>query len=419
MRQYFRNWKNRLISPSKPSPSTSSVTISPARIGFGYLIAGFLTLIAGSFLDNLRGPILPLLRQHLDVSYTYAGVFLTVGNVSAIGGTLLLGRLLNHYSERYLLLIGCTLALTPGLLAPYVHGLGGLIILGLLIGGCISILGTLANILAIKGCPDHLRGRILSGQHVMYGVGSFLAPVLVSRSINWQWPWWSSLGIATLVFATLIVVFSRSVPQDTPVAHTAPKPEQRLGLLALLGALVFGSYVGGEVLASMWMATFMVQELGQSPEQASMVVGYFFITLASIRLLSFLIMRPRWERPTIILCLIAGGIAMLFAQQGHVAAFPLIGLLGPFFPLFMVELTRTFADQWKNMTIWVYVSIQTTLGMIHFFVGNITDRIGIERAFLIAPGMILLTLASFILYLVLCQRRTTPATASQACDQPA
>ncbi|MFW7381872.1 MAG: MFS transporter [Oligoflexus sp.] len=370
----------------------------------GLLSAGCLILVSVAYFDNVRGPLLPVISTELGIPYSYAGLFLALGNFAAVLSILLLGKILERKNDRIVTVSACLLAMIPGFMAPWIASTFGLLLMGSILGSCVAILGALSNILTIKGAPLHLRGRILSGQQVMYGVGSFLAPFAFTQTMQRQLAWWTVLLIASAIFFSLALVFRRTIPADPPQA--TPNPTEKAqsktapkNYVAILAILAFGFYVGGEVLASMWMTTYMVKQLAMSPEHAASYVGGFFIILAGSRFLSFVLVRPRFETHVIIFCVLSGITALLIAQDGHAWAFALVGLLGPFYPLFMAEISRSFAETWRRLTIWVFVAIQTTLGLIHITVGHITDWIGIRQAFFISPALLLACLCCLLLFL--------------------
>ena len=377
--------------------------------------AGFLTLMAVAFLDNVRGPLLPVLCRELDIPYQDAGIFLTVGNIAAVASVLLMGRLLNRYNEKYVLIGACLFSAIPGFLAPWIKGFWGLILLGIFIGASVSIIGSLSNILTLQGASERNRGRILSAQQVMYGLGSFLAPLSFSIAMNWQLSWWSVLVLATGIFLLYSLVFLRIIDakrlrQQSQNLASRTFRFRHTHLAQKIAVLTFGTYVGGEVLGSMWMASLMVDHLQMSDTEAASIVGYFFLGVAGSRLLSFLLVRPQWERLVICAALLAGILGLLLGQQGVLFGFVIAACVGPFFPLFMAEVSRQFPTVWRQIAIWIFVSIQSSLGLVHLSTGKLSDWLGIDQAFLLAPLLLAFTLVLYLSFDRLCRKSTTERT---------
>lgn len=357
----------------------------------GFLISGFASLFVISFLDNSRGPILPVLCARLKIPYETAGTFLTLGCIAAVVATYGLGYVLKRKSERSVALGIALFCFIPGVVAPFVNSVGTLLLLGALMGASVTLMGTMTNILTIKGSPSHLRGRHLSFQQVMYGLGSLLAPLAFRSLLRLDLDWsWMLVGCSAAIFI-LGIAFSILLP-DEVVPPIVEQPRQRLSKQAYIMVILFAAYVAGEVLASMWMSSLIVGRHGKSPAMAATYGMYFFALIGGTRFLCFLFVTPRWETKILIAALVCGIAAALLGQQGYTVALPFVGLLGPFFPLCMARVSRQFHEDWKAMTVYVFIAIQAMLAVMHQSVGTIADALGIENAFLLCPLLLALAL---------------------------
>lgn len=359
----------------------------------GFLFSGFASLFVVSFLDNSRGPLLPVLLEQLDIPYEAAGRFLTVGCIAAVIATLIMGKILRARGERFVALGIATFALLPGFIAPFVDDVMKLLLLGATMGASVAMLGSMCNILTVRGSPEDKRGRFLSFQQAMYGIGSLLAPWTFSILLEKGYAWWWLLVIATAAIFVLGVAFFLLLPESPgPIEALAEKPKSKISPRGLLMIILFAFYVAGEVLASMWMNSLMVAKQGMSPAEAARYGIFFFANLSLARFLCFLFARPATETWILVGSLIAGISFCVLGQQGHSWALPLIGILGPFFPLSMAKISRQFPEQWQAMTIYVYVGIQSMLALMHQSVGSLADALGIEIAFLLSPLFLLISL---------------------------
>ncbi len=372
------------------SATTSSAAAERSHLGF--IISGIASLFIISFLDNSRGPILPVLCKKLSIPYETAGTFLTLGCVAAVIATYYMGVLLRRYNERSVALGTAAFSIIPGLMAPFINSVALLLVFGAMVGASVSLIGTMCNILTIKGSTEAQRAKNLSFQQIMYGLGSLLGPLvfseLVRRGIDWSWMLVGcSVAIAGLgvAYAILLPKEKASVKELTPeAAKMSPK--------ALAMVALFAIYVGGEVLTSMWMSTLLVGKQGQSPAAAAIYGMRFFAFMAGSRFLCFLFAKPKWEEAILYGCLISGVVFGILGQQGQSWALPLMGLLGPFVPLFMAKVSRDFPEHWKAMTVYLFVGVQGMLAIMHQTVGKIADALGIENAFLLAPLCLLITI---------------------------
>ncbi len=75
---------------------------------------GFTLMLVSSYIDSLRGPIMPALQRLLKLSAAELSWFLVLGNLAAIATTFLLMRLLRQISEAKLLLTVLVFALSIG-----------------------------------------------------------------------------------------------------------------------------------------------------------------------------------------------------------------------------------------------------------------------------------------------------------------
>ncbi len=359
---------------------------------FGLLLSGILSLFLISFLDNSRGPILPLLCEKLAIPYETAGTFLTLGCLAAVASSFILARLLKTKSERAVAIGIAGFCIIPGILAPFVSNKVSFLLLGALMGASVTLMGTMCNVLTIKGSPTHLRGRYLSFQQVMYGLGSLLAPLVFAQLIRMNLDWsWLLVGCSVAIFG-LGIAYARLIPKGVHLEETNEEKPKGLSKKAFLMVLLFSIYVGGEVLASMWMNLLMVGKHGLKPEDAAFYGMMFFALMGGTRFACFLLVKPEWESRVLIACLTAGTVFGIIGQQGHSWALGLMGLIGPFFPLCMAKISREFPEDWKAVTVNVFIGIQATLALLHQSVGSIADALGIENAFLLSPLFLFLSL---------------------------
>jgi MFS family permease len=364
----------------------------------GYLFAGFASLFAAAFIDNARGPVLPVLCAQLNIPYETAGLFLMIGNVAAVLVTFMLGRVLPRIGDRKAAIITSWLAVLPGLLAPFVSSRASLLSLGLMLGASVSLVGSLSSILTVRGSPAEARGRYVAMQQVMYGMGSLIAPLLFSALTHAEKPWWWLFAGSSCVMLLLGFSYFKVLPQEIiePPAPPVKASGGRWSGTAILMLVVCSLYVGGEVLASMWMNTLMVRQQNLKPEDAAQYQMGFFLMIGLTRFLCFLLVRPRFETMVLVGSLSLGALFGILGQQGHSWALPLMGIVGPFFPLTMARISIKFPNSWKQMMMNVYVCMQLMLALMHVSVGRVADTLGIATAFLLAPTFLILALLLMI-----------------------
>ena len=333
---------------------------------------------------------MPLLRDSLSLSYGEVSWLLVGGYIASIIFTVLLIPASRKYSERVLTFFVSAIAVAAIFASYFVGGMASLIFMAVLLGCAVSGLGAMSNILVISGTPESSRGRMMCGLHAMYGVGSFLAPasvgLIVSAGLNWRFGLWAALPVLLSV-----LVFGASKIPDTTEPELEPGMKRSLQPVHYLVLTCFGLYVGGEVVFSMWLVTFLVETKGLSVAAAAPYATGFFAMMAGTRLLCFFGLREFQEKILMVSSLVLSLSFIVLGHWGWLWAFPLAGVLGPYFPILLARVSRAFPREIKPLTIWILTTMQITLGLCHALVGRLADRIGIQQTYLLP--ILLLTLA--------------------------
>lgn len=382
---------------------------------WGYVLCGLSVLFIGSFFDNSRGPLIPIFSHSLSLAYGTTSLFLVFGTFTAMIGTLTLIPLLRQFGSRRVT-IGVTWVALAGTLYSYcVTGFVSLIVLAILVGFTVAAFGALCNVLMIEGTDLCYRGRFFCGLHTMYGIGSLVAPLLVGYYSKRGLPW-PVVFATTIPFLLLLMWALHAVLPVKEVAHVESAGKMsRLTRIQWLIVIAFSIYVGGEVMTSMWMVTYLVEGHGMNVSEASSYLSGFFLMMALTRALCFMSLRPEHERWLLGGSLFVSILLLIWARSpgGPLWALSLGGVLGPFFPLFLARVSRNFPVESKPLTIWILAGTQLTMCLMHLFVGRITDVLGIQIAYWLAPGLLTASLGLLALYLVAEKHETSmiePAT---------
>lgn len=377
-------------TPRNEAPK-SKPWLGGSHFHYGYVAAGFLTLFGSSYLDSVRGPLLPVISKDLAIDYAQMGWFLTIGNIAAIAFVSGLLLLINKFSERFLTICILVLASVASAFAFAVTGFWSLLAFGLTLGASISLMGTMCNLLTMKGTPVDARPKVLAGSHMMYGLGCVIAPLAVSAALRSAISWkWLVSGMAIFFIALATYVFN-ALPAREP-GDTGSPERLRLSGKQWLAVAIFMTYVAGEVLTSMWMTAFLTEAKGFSVPEANEPLMIFFGCIALSRLACFIFLKPQFEKWVILGSLIASFSAFLLGYLVWEPLFGLCGLAGPFYPVFLGRVARTFPAQWRAISIWINIVVQLGLALFHVVVGRLAQVIGLNYSYLIAPLMLFVTL---------------------------
>ncbi len=350
--------------------------------------AGLLSL--GSWIDNMRGPLLPVITKYMQLDYGAAAMIVSLGNLVAMVTTWLLMPLLNRWSLRQvgisvLLYTVATCAATIYVDTPF-----SLFLWGALIGGCISTMGSLSNLFVQSSFDASRRGQMMSALHSLYGLSSFFAP-LIAGIVLVQPENWKYLFAAAAPFAAALatLIFFKGPPTESLASRREKAQPMTLGRIHVLTICVLIAYVLGEVLTSTWMPAFLVQSYGISIKDASLYTSMFFGAMLITRVACGLWARPRYHRLLIWVSL-AGSLACFITARltGWLWLLPLTGIFGPFFPLYVTWVGLRFPERDRSMVIWMLAGMQASLSIMNIAIGALADLSGFATAYWIPAFMI-------------------------------
>lgn len=349
------------------------------------MIFGFLTLLLSAFFDNIRGPLLVPMLQTLGLTLSGGGLFLGVSHIGAALASLLLLRLQKTATDRRILLGAFSMTVFVGGVASVTRGPLTLVLLALLTGFVITSLGTMCNILVILGSPKQLLGKILSGLHGMYGVGSYLGTITVGQLLSLTLPWYMAYVVASICGLGMLVLIAVQFPGQT--THGI-RPAQSLGKPRwshLLVVVTFAFYVGAEVSMIMWMPAFLTQGKGLSPAEGAQYASYFFLVLTATRFGCAFFVKPSFEKPLAVACLMVSFGFFWYAFYYDYRFIALAGLLGPFYPLFFSMVSKTFSVSWRMMTTLIMLGVNGFVGITNYSIGQLSDAYGVAIAYRSGP----------------------------------
>jgi fucose permease len=365
------------------------------------IAAGFICLFAGAFYDIIRGPLLPSLGRELGLDFADAGSFLGLGSFAAGFATILMIWLNNRFSSEQVVIMLAVLGGIVCALAPMVTNFPMLIVLAVCSGALVSMLGSLANILVVGGTPQARQGRMLSALHTMYGLGAAFASWSVGAALSSGIRWW-------VLFTACLPLFLALYPLARRTGHAIATPAARFQSPRLFGfqylaILIFCLYVSGEVTTSMWMTTWLMNVKGFSLEDATLVLSAYFVVLLAGRMACATFMTPEREKPVLLASLIVPPALMYLILGEHIGpwSFVLIGLYGPFFPVFLARVSRQSPTNWRSLTIWAIVAMNFLLAAGQLFLGKIADSFGIARAFYLPAVALTCAFAAISTYFLL------------------
>ena len=251
-------------------------------------LAAYGGFISIGMLATVYGAILPPLGRDFSLNLAaLAGLF--PPQALAYGLATFVGGVVSDVVGRKRLYVGAALIMSLGMaLAATAPGWPVLVAAAVLAGAGTGIVDSLTNALFLDlTVGEKGSAGALNLLHTFFGVGALLAPLLAGFLLGHAISWRVIFAVLAVAGAALAAV-ALAVP--FPPSHGEPaKLSDMVRLLthpvfAMLGA-VLALYVGGELVVTDWLVTYMVRA-GLAPiEVAASVLSFFWFTLMLGRLL--------------------------------------------------------------------------------------------------------------------------------------
>lgn len=335
-------------------------------------------MFCSAFLDNTRGPILPLITESLKLNYGSSSWFLGAGNIAGVIANFLLIPFIKFHKEKNTAITVCLIALIAVLSSFVVSSFFTLMILSTLLGITIASLGAVANIILLNSTSTEKRSRYMSALHMVYGLGSVIAPASAGFLIHNNFNWKQVLLVA--IFPILLVLYFNYKYLINPISHKEPDTRSTpLTPLNWIAIWAFAIYVAAEVMASNWMVVYLSPKIGVA--EATKYLSGFFAVMGLTRFLCVLFIKPKYEKVVINLCLLLFIFFFTLGHLGFLLGFSLCGVLGPYFPVFISRLSHYSPKSTNKITLIGLALSQGLLVSSHKTMGLLTDNLGISASY--------------------------------------
>lgn len=352
------------------------------------------------YLDNSRGPAYPLILKDLSLTPNLGAWFFSLASLS--------GLLVYLSSSMWLPVLGVVRGTKISLI---IMGLGSmfmglipylenqyyyLLFFSMVFGIGQGLSSFCMNLLVAEGCTPSTRSRAFSALHSCYGVASFVAPLVFTQFMEWKGSW-SQFYLFMSALPFLIFVFVFKIGRGVTISKVAPLKTNLNFKRRFLYGGVFSFYVASEIVISTRLIYFLIDAKGFDSESAATSLSLFFLSLMGGRLLfAFLPMRERTYSAMIISLL----SSILIFYFGYTKDPQILALLGGsmsyYFPMGMNWLTSRFEKGREQMIASVMTQVGVLLILMHFFFGELAANLGVEKALLMAPILLGISLLFLI-----------------------
>jgi MFS family permease len=255
-----------------PSPLNTFV-----RYRITWLAYGFLAYM--TFMPTALGPLMPYMREELNLSYTLGALHLSVMALGVVISGLTADRLIRYFGRRRLLWLAITGSLigTSGMVFARVMylTLPSALLMGIT-GSCMLV--TVQAVLSeVHG---ERRTVALTESNVAASLSSLLAPLWVSFFLRMGFSWRLALA-AALVGLLAIAVFLKgtTVPENSSASVRLNHERQGLPALFWICWAVIVLVVAIEWSLIFWSADYLEKVVGLARVDAVSIVSVFFLAM--------------------------------------------------------------------------------------------------------------------------------------------
>lgn len=362
----------------------------PAKIkqSLWALVFAFASLFTLGLADNIRGTLFPEILTQFQVSNTLGSWLFAASSGAAFVAGITSTAYLRRYKISSLLFTGVLLLAVGLAVMGFSVNFSWLIAGSLFLGLGIGYMGVAQNLLVAEGVDKKSRSRALSGLHGMYGLASFIAPMLAATTTQAFGNWSGAFYVVAVVSVLFLVVQLFIVPNPkftvhAPIVNSDEIAKKRISKRALtMVSFFFGFYVVAEILISSRLALYMRTYYEMDLTQSAQYVTLFFLFLLIGRVSFAFIHLPFSLKSQLNSFLIGTLIFLIMGLKLHPFFLALSGLMmAPYYPLCVAyiseishDLSRTFLS--------VAMSFQSlAVVAMHLGVGYMTDQYGLAFAF--------------------------------------
>jgi len=230
------------------------------------------------------GPTLPALAENTRATLSAISVLFTARSLGSLIGSVWGGQVYDRLQgNRVMALMILLMAFLTGL-TPVIKGLWLLAVLLFVNGAVQGVLNIGGNALLVWVHGPKV-GPFMNGLHFFFGIGTFLAPVIVAQFVARQGGLlWTYLLLALIILPTAAVAL---LPSPASPAAAQKKSGGRIDpLLVVLISAVFGLYSGAGLAYSGWIFTYATEMHLANEVNAAYLTSLYWGALTAGRLVA-------------------------------------------------------------------------------------------------------------------------------------
>ena len=231
------------------------------------------------------GPTLPSLAAIAGTSLARIGLLVVVRSLGSMLGSLLAGPLIDRGRGGGAVAGSLVLMVGTMALVPILGSIAVLLALFFVLGMGQGALNTGANTLIVWGSGGRTQSR-LSLLHFSFGLGAFLAPMLVVWFLGVRSDGLFSYWVIAAVLVPVLLWVVGSSRRVTFEMGTGPRPHASSARAFGWAMILFFLFVGVETTIGSWLFAFAQRAADASAATAGYLVATYWVTFMATRLFS-------------------------------------------------------------------------------------------------------------------------------------
>lgn len=354
----------------------------------------------------LLGPSLPRLAENTGSTISQISILFTASSGGYFLGSVLGGRLYDHYAGHPILAIVLGIMIFGIALIPFIPLLWILTAILFFLGALQGVLDVGCNTLLIWVYRRDV-SPFMNALHFFFGVGTFVAPIILAQSALLSGDIKSGYILIALMIIPILIWITR---QPSPSAQdqneeAAEKGTQNLRqnvILIVFTALILFFYVGAELGFGGWIYTYALESNLADATTAAYLTSAFWGAFSIGRLASIPMatrLRPRTQMFADFAGCIAGMLIIILFAGSQIALWAGTMVVG-FSMASVFPVTITLAERRMvvtgQVTSWFFVGVGLGSMLMPWLIGQLIEPIGPLAAMYVILAAVLLDFLVFL-----------------------
>lgn len=351
------------------------------------IILAFLMMTVFGFINNIRGVLLPSIRDYYTISYSQVGLMLFLASLGFTISTFFGGLAADKFGQKKILLVGLFIWATAIALIPLAKSFSFFVIAMFLTNIGVGAIEIGVNSLGAKIFIKNT-AVMFNFLHLFYGVGSTIGPRYAGWMLTQNYAW-QKIYLATsviVIFIFILLLFSKFPEHKTDrVSLKIPAKEIAKNSKIWLFGVVLGLAIVLETAIGNWLVNFLTEMREMNENSSSFYLSFFFITFTIGRLTGgYLAEKIGYVKIILyntVASMILFGTGLLIGNGGAIF-FSFVGFfVSIMYPTLMVIIMKEFTENTGSVMGFI-ITFAVVINMIsNWLIGKSNDLFGVYYGF--------------------------------------